>query len=69
MDKTHAFELGLAFGRGLMLRKHTDAESLATDELQWITLKPKGKDAEGYKHVQIDTDTKTIVKCFGQCLT
>lgn len=39
MDKTHAFELGLAFGRGLMLRKHTDAESLATDELQWITLK------------------------------
>lgn len=39
MDKHHAFELGLAFGRGLLFTKQTGAESLATDELQWITLK------------------------------
>ncbi len=65
MDKHHAFELGLAFGRGLLFTKQTGAESLATDGLEWITIKPHGKDAEGYRHVQVDTDTKTIVKGFG----
>lgn len=65
MDKYHAFELGLAFGRGLMINKQSVSESMATDELQWITLKPKGRESEGYKHVQIDTETKTIVKGFG----
>lgn len=65
MDKYHAFELGLAFGRGLMINKQAVSESMATDELQWITLKPKGQESEGYKHVQIDTETKTIVKGFG----
>ena len=47
MDKYHAFELGLAFGRGLMINKQAVSESMATDELQWITLKPKGQESEG----------------------
>lgn len=46
MDKYHAFELGLAFGRGLMIDKQAVSESLATDGLEWITIKPHGKDAE-----------------------
>ena len=41
MDKTHAFELGLAFGRGLLFTKQTGAESLATDSEVWITVKPQ----------------------------
>ena len=41
MDKHHAFELGLAFGRGLLFTKQTGAESLATDSEVWITVKPQ----------------------------
>lgn len=46
MDKYHAFELGLATGKGILLNNQTDRESLATDEEAWITVKPHGKDAE-----------------------
>lgn len=31
MDKYHAFELGLAFGRGLMINKQAVSESMATE--------------------------------------
>lgn len=40
MDKYHAFELGLAFGKGMQLNNQTARESMATDEEAWITVKP-----------------------------
>lgn len=46
MDKYHAFELGLAFGRGLMINKQAVSESMATDSEVWITVKPHGQGAE-----------------------
>lgn len=65
MDKYHAFELGLAMGKGILLNNQIDRESLATDEEVWITVKPHGKDAEGYRHIQIDTESKQILKGYG----
>ena len=65
MDKYHASELGLAMGKGILLNNQIDRESLATDEEAWITVKPHGKDAEGYRHIQIDTESKQILKGYG----
>lgn len=52
MNKYHAFELGLAFGRGLMINKQAVSESMATDELQWITLKPHGNDDVNNRYLE-----------------
>lgn len=41
MDKYHAFELGLAMGKGILLNNQIDRESLATDSEVWITVKPQ----------------------------
>ncbi|WP_405327839.1 hypothetical protein [Ruminobacter sp.] len=39
MDKYHAFELGLAMGKGMLLNNQIDRESLATDSEVWIAVK------------------------------